>query len=154
MIGKGLSLLCVVNDAADTRNLEDIVKTLRWTATFASNGLDGYAFAMTKRFDVILTDQDIDDLTGLGLFKCIRTGNGPNAATPFLLNSRRFTPEIIQAANEMKVEALVEIPLLRSHLKDLLPKLVRGAQAANFGTEPSEQCGLIQSVPVFQKFFG
>lgn len=153
MDGKGLNLLCIVGDSADMRNLSEIVNALGWTATFASNGLDGYAFAMTKRFDVILTDQDMDDLPGLGVFKCVRTGNGPNSATPFLLNSREFTSEIIQTANEMQVDALVEIPLLQSHLKDLLPTLARGGDAANRAVEPSE-CGLIQSVPVLQKFFG
>ena len=154
MDDKRLNLLCVADDPADIHSIQELINALRWTATFASNGLDGYAFAKTSRFDVIVTDQDMTDLPGLSLFKCIRTGNGPNAGTPFLLTGRSFTPEIVQSANEMQIEAVVEKPLLRSHLKDLLANLAKGEHAANDGSAPSGQCRILHSVPAFQKFFG
>lgn len=155
MDDKCLNLLCVEDDPADARLLKNIVDSLGWSATYATNGLDGYAFAQTKRFDVIVTNQTMPDLPGLGLFKCVRTGHGPNSATPFLLNSRSFTSEIIELVLKFKVEAVVEKPLLKSHLKDQLLRLSRGQSAANDVTAPTFGVGDIRkSLPSLRKLSG
>ena len=152
----GLKILCVADDPVDVRTILEIVDDFGWSATLASNGLDGYAFAQTERYDVIVTDQNMEDLTGLGLFKCIRTGNGPNAKTPFLLNSWNFTPEVVREAEMMKVEALVAKPLLTQHIKEHLTHLVGHANVANDVTAPSEkrECMILKGVPILRKFFG
>lgn len=152
---EGLKVLCVANDPVDVRTLTEIVADLGWTATFASNGLDGYAFAQTERFNVIVSDQNMEDLTGLGLFKCVRTGNGPNAKTPFLLNSWNFTPEIVREAEEMQVEALVAKPLLTLHMRENLTHLAGLAPAANDASEPSKlhDCRILRRVPLFRRLF-
>ncbi|MEM7060362.1 MAG: response regulator [Pseudomonadota bacterium] len=151
----GLKLLCVEDDPVDVRTLLEIINEFGWTATFATNGLDGYAFAQTERFDVIVSDQNMEDLTGLGLFKCVRSGNGPNSQTPFVLNSWSFTPEIIRSAEEMQVDALVAKPLLKMHVKQHLNSLVGPAPAANQTSKPTGPCDcqILKRVPLIQKFF-
>ena len=132
-----MNILCVEDDKIDQRLLRDMIGSLNWSAIYASNGLDGYAYAQTQRFDVIIANQNMDDLTGLGLFKCLRTGNGPNAQTPFLLSSWEFTPDDMIAAKDQGVDALVAKPFVRSHFRDQVRHLCRQIKAANRTAEPS-----------------
>jgi len=151
----GLKVLCVEDNPVDARTLIEIIEDLGWSATHASNGLDAYAFAQTERYDIIVTDQNMEDLSGLGLFKCVRTGNGPNAKTPFLLNSASFTPEIIREAERMEVEAVIAKPLLKSLTMENLTHLVAQGPAANDIAEPSNQseCLIWKGMPFLKKFF-
>lgn len=149
-----VTLLCVENDDIDQRQLREMIGSLNWSAIYASNGLDGYAYAQTQRFDAIIANQKMPDLTGLGMFKCVRKGNGPNAQTPFLISSWEFTQDDLSAARDLGVEALAVKPFVRSHLRDQILHLCRGIKAANQPLEPSDATGchpLRRSIAVLRR---
>ena len=120
-------LLCVDDDPGDREALREYIDILGWNAVFAANGTDGYAHAQVKRYDLIVVDQNMPDLTGLGLVKCIRARSGPNAETPIFLNSRSLTPSITADAANLQVEAIEDKPLLLSRFKATSMRLLREA---------------------------
>lgn len=131
-----LHLLCIEDDDADLEALRGYTDILGWTAIFARNGIDGYALAKTRRFDVIVTDQNMPGLTGLGLIKVLREGHGPNAQTPVMLNSHSLTPPVLLDAERLNVETVVAKPLLLTDFKNGTQRLARGMHTKD---DPADQ---------------
>lgn len=125
------NLLCVEDDPADREALRDYVDILGWNASFSTSGIQGHARAMQTRFDVIVTDQNMPGLTGLGLVACLRHGKGPNARTPVLLNTQLLTPDVLERAQQLQIEAVVEKPLMLTSFKERIHRLLRRRSAAD-----------------------
>ena len=117
------NILCVEDDPADQEALRGYADILGWPMTFAMNCAEGYERANSRRYDVILTDQNMPDCSGLDLIRKIRSSDGPSKNTPVLLNSWGLSDSVRAIAQALAVNVVLPKPVLLSTFKTEIRKL-------------------------------
>lgn len=89
----------------------------------AANGREALEKLKTKSYDLILSDWNMDDVTGIDLLKAIRNGEG-RRDVPFILVTAEANPENMMAAKEAGADGYLvkpfEVELLRQTISHVL----------------------------------
>lgn len=89
----------------------------------ARDGQEGVEFAERRRFDLIMLDLNMPRLNGLEATRVIRTGTGPNRATPIIAITANVLPEVRDQLIAEGVTKVMPKPITRR----LLDQAVRDA---------------------------
>ena len=77
-------VLLAEDHAANQRIVRLILEPVGFQVTVVENGLEAVAEAALRPYDVILMDMQMPVMGGIEATSLIKSGNGPNAATPIL----------------------------------------------------------------------
>jgi CheY-like chemotaxis protein len=77
-------VLLVEDHVANQRIVRPILEPIGFQVTVVANGLEAVAEAAQRPYDVILMDMQMPVMGGIEATSLIKSGNGPNAATPIL----------------------------------------------------------------------
>ena len=123
--------LLVVDDETDMLDFLERVFRLRYRVKRASSGMEALACLEHERFDVLVTDHKMPEITGVELLEKIR-GRYPRMAR-VLLSGFADLPEIQRAVERCGVQSFVTKPVDSDRLFEALSE----AAAQLKGTRPS-----------------
>ena len=77
----------IIDDETDILSVMDVVlnNNFECSVTKASNGLEALDKLFNEKFDCILTDYMMPQMTGLGLVSAMRKSECPNKETPIII---------------------------------------------------------------------
>lgn len=123
LAGTALKILAVDDEPSIATYLSFIFKRPRYELTSARNGNDALArvSAATVPYDVIITDNDMPHLSGLGLVRALRERS---FGGKIIVLSGDLTAEAREAYSRMKVDAILDKPFDNLELRNRLDLLV------------------------------
>jgi CheY-like chemotaxis protein len=125
--------ILVVDDDVDIRNLviEALVRA-GYEVDDAENGARAWKALHLKRYDLLLTDHNMPEMTGLQL---IYRARASGFALPVILASGSLPPDLIARDPQLRLNAILHKPFTLDQLirtvKEILP-----APASDFDSEP------------------
>jgi CheY-like chemotaxis protein len=111
----------VVDDVATNRLLLTALLTrLGHAASLAEDGIKAVEAAALTPFDLILMDLHMPAMDGFMAAQAIRSGGGPNAATPVVALSADVLPETARACREAGMDGSLTKPIDPRRLQEVL----------------------------------
>ncbi len=117
--------ILAVDDSASMRQMVSFtLKNAGYDVVEAVDGQDALEKARSRRFDLVLTDQNMPRLDGIGLTKQLRTD--PNfKATPILILTTESSDEMKQAGRAAGATGWLVKPFDPTKLIEVVRKVVR-----------------------------
>ena len=117
--------ILAVDDSASMRQMVSFtLKNAGYDVVEAVDGQDAFDKARTRNFDLVLTDQNMPRLDGIGLTKQLRAH--PNfKATPILILTTESSDEMKQAGRSAGATGWLVKPFDPSKLIEVIRKVVR-----------------------------
>lgn len=117
--------ILAVDDSASMRQMVSFtLKNAGYNVVEAIDGEDAFDKARTREFDLVLTDQNMPRLDGIGLTKRLRLH--PNfKATPILILTTESSDQMKQAGRAAGATGWLVKPFDPSKLIDVIRKVVR-----------------------------
>ncbi|QDV78896.1 response regulator [Botrimarina mediterranea] len=118
------SVLVAEDNAALRRVIGFALKGCGFQTTAAADGAEAWEIARAQTFDLIVSDQQMPNMTGLELIEQLRT-SATNAKTPvILLTAKGLELEIESLRERYGVSAMLHKPFSPSQLGSLAEELV------------------------------
>ena len=124
--GRHLAILVVDDDPEFMRACVRVLKLWNYSVTSATSGQEALRLAGENAFDVILTDINLPDSTGLDVLRAVR---GRDKDVPVILMTGGPELETARLAVEWGALSYLIKPLALPQLKEVLDRAVRGYQA-------------------------
>ena len=117
--------ILAVDDSASMRQMVSFtLKNAGYDVVEAVDGQDAFDKARTRNFDLVLTDQNMPRLDGIGLTKQLRAH--PNfKATPILILTTESSDEMKQAGRSAGATGWLVKPFDPSKLVEVIGKVIR-----------------------------
>ena len=117
--------ILAVDDSASMRQMVSFtLKNAGFDVTEAVDGQDAFEKASRRRFDLVLTDQNMPKLDGIGLTRKLReTDNFKN--TPILILTTESSDEMKQAGKSAGATGWLVKPFNPAKLIEVIHKVVR-----------------------------
>lgn len=116
-----LKILAVDDEPAIVACLSFLFRGPRYELTSARNGREALAQLANGPFDVVITDNQMPQLSGVELVRALRERQ---FGGKIIVLSGRLTPENFNAFAEMKVDAILDKPFDNYELQSRLDLLV------------------------------
>jgi len=124
MIPLAKTVLVAEDNAALRRVIAFALKGCGFEATTAADGADAWEIAKDQPFDLIVSDQQMPNMTGLELIEKLRS-SATNAKTPvILLTAKGLELEAQTLRERYGVSAMLHKPFSPSQLGSLAEELV------------------------------
>ncbi len=128
-IFSNLSVLLVEDDAFAVKIAQTVLRQLH--IPYVSTARDGAEAldilnANMQRFDLIVSDWNMPEMTGLQLLKAVRR---KWATMPFIMLTGKASPEFVVQARENGVDAYVVKPFSPSQLSQKIQSVLQAKQA-------------------------
>lgn len=117
-----MAKILIVDDSATVRQI--IMRGIRRAGILvdsfaeADNGLQGLETLATVRVDLILTDINMPNMSGLDFVKTVREEHGND--TPILMITSEGSDEIVSEANERGANGCLKKPFLTEEIQEVL----------------------------------
>jgi CheY-like chemotaxis protein len=108
---RDLKILYVEDDAASRLLFKEIGSILGWHVTTANDGALGLALAAMVKYDLIVTDQRMPNMTGLEMVEEIRRSETINRVTPVMVCSSCEIAELQENPVFAHVDGYLQKPL-------------------------------------------
>jgi PAS domain S-box-containing protein len=118
--GRSLRVLAVDDVATNRLLLTALLRERGHQAVTAEDGVKAVEVAGRERFDLILMDLHMPGLDGYMAARAIRSGGGPNAATPIVALSADVLPATVAACREVGMVGHLAKPVDPRQLTELL----------------------------------
>jgi two-component system, chemotaxis family, chemotaxis protein CheY len=118
MIGRGRNVL-LVDSAEVMRNLIAGMLRVQGFEKIAMCGAipDAIHHARSTNFDLVIIDWTVDDLPGVDFARDIRAGTYATPAnTPIIMMIAKAEPQLVMAARDLSIDALLAKPLTKIEL--------------------------------------
>ena len=117
--------ILAVDDSASMRQMVSFtLKNAGYDVVEAVDGQDAFEKARSRNFDLVLTDQNMPRLDGIGLTKQLR-GHPNFKATPILILTTESSDEMKQAGRAAGATVWLVKPFDPSKLIEVIRKVVR-----------------------------
>ena len=117
--------ILAVDDSASMRQMVSFtLRNAGFDVVEAVDGQDAFEKARTRNFDLVLTDQNMPRLDGIGLTKQLR-GHPNFKATPILILTTESSDEMKQAGRSAGATGWLVKPFDPSKLIEVIRKVVR-----------------------------
>ena len=117
--------ILAVDDSASMRQMVSFtLKNAGYDVVEAVDGQDAFEKARSRNFDLVLTDQNMPRLDGIGLTKQLR-GHPNFKATPILILTTESSDEMKQAGRAAGATGWLVKPFDPSKLIEVIRKVVR-----------------------------
>ena len=117
--------ILAVDDSASMRQMVAFtLKNAGYEVTDAVDGQDGLEKASTRDFDLVLTDQNMPRLDGIGLTKKLR-GQPKFKNTPILILTTESSDQMKQAGRAAGATGWIVKPFDPAKLIEVIKKVVR-----------------------------
>ena len=127
--------ILVVDDEPDTVGLLELtLRTAGYEIQSARSGQEGLRLALEERFDLLLLDVMMPDLTGFDLMRSLQELHGASEKTPVVILTARDRPEDREIGQRLGAVGYLLKPATRGQLVDAIRKALdsspgRGASA-------------------------
>lgn len=108
---EALRILCVDDDPATCQLFGEYGGILDWVVYQTYNVASALDVTSTRPFNAIVVDQSIGQETGIDLIREIKSADGPNKNTPFLMCTIYGMEDLGDALNRLNVEAYLQKPV-------------------------------------------
>ena len=117
--------ILAVDDSASMRQMVSFtLKNAGYDVTDAVDGIDAFNKAMHRRFDLVLTDQNMPNLDGLGLTRKLR--ENPNfKVTPIVILTTESTDEMKQLGRDAGATGWLVKPFDPATLLEVIGLVIR-----------------------------
>ena len=117
--------ILAVDDSASMRQMVSFtLKSAGYDVVDAVDGVDAFDKALQRRFDLVLTDQNMPRLDGIGLTKKLR--DHPSfAATPILILTTESSDQMKQAGRAAGATGWLVKPFDPAKLIEVIGKVIR-----------------------------
>jgi two-component system chemotaxis response regulator CheY len=117
--------ILAVDDSASMRQMVSFtLKSAGFDVVDAVDGIDAWEKASRRSFDLVLTDQNMPNLDGIGLTKRLRTS--PNfKATPILILTTESSEQMKQAGKAAGATGWLVKPFDPAKLIEVIGKVIR-----------------------------
>ncbi len=122
------NILAIDDSVAMREILAATLKAAGYQVTLAADGEAGLKAALASVFDLVLTDQHMPGMTGLGLIAALR-GNPAYEATPILVLTTESGDSFKAAARAAGATGWIEKPLDPDTLTELVAALAAPSHA-------------------------
>ena len=117
--------ILAVDDSASMRQMVSFtLKNAGYEVVEAVDGLDAFDKARTRAFDLVLTDQNMPRLDGIGLTRKLR-GHERFKVTPILILTTESSDEMKQAGRAAGATGWLVKPFDPTKLIEVIKKVVR-----------------------------
>ena len=117
--------ILAVDDSASMRQMVSFtLKSAGYDVVDAVDGQDAYDKANKRRFDLVLTDQNMPRLDGIGLTRKLR-GHPGFAATPILILTTESSDQMKQAGRAAGATGWLVKPFDPAKLIEVIAKVIR-----------------------------
>lgn len=117
--------ILAVDDSASMRQMVSFtLKSAGYHVTEAVDGMDAWDKAAKRPFDLVLTDQNMPQLDGIGLTKKLR-GHPSFKATPILILTTESSDEMKQAGRAAGATGWLVKPFDPAKLIEVIRKVIR-----------------------------
>ncbi|CAN5379526.1 response regulator [soil metagenome] len=117
--------ILAVDDSASMRQMVSYVLTnAGYDVVDAVDGVDAFEKASKRSFDLVLTDQNMPRLDGIGLTKKLRSAPG-FASTPILILTTESSDQMKQAGREAGATGWLVKPFDPARLISVIKRVVR-----------------------------
>lgn len=93
----------------------------------ARDGVEGVERAAQRRYDAILLDLNMPRMNGIETTRALRSGSGPNRATPIIAITANVLPEVRTQLAAEGVSRVIAKPITRRGLDQVLAEVLTGA---------------------------
>lgn len=122
-----LPVLVVDDYATMVRIMRKLLKQIGYeNVDEASSGAAALGMIQQKRYGLIISDWNMEPMTGMALLKAVR-GSADLASTPFILVTAESKPDNIVAAREAKVNGYLIKPFSAPVLKEKIDMALTGS---------------------------
>ncbi len=117
--------ILAVDDSASMRQMVSFtLKSAGYDVVDAVDGIDAFDKAVQRRFDLVLTDQNMPRLDGIGLTKKLR-GHPSFASTPILILTTESSDQMKQAGRAAGATGWLVKPFDPAKLIEVIGKVIR-----------------------------
>ncbi len=117
--------ILAVDDSASMRQMVSFtLKSAGYQVTEAVDGLDAWDKAANRHFDLVLTDQNMPQLDGIGLTKKLR-GHPQFQNTPILILTTESSDQMKQAGRAAGATGWLVKPFDPARLIEVIRKVIR-----------------------------
>ena len=117
--------ILAVDDSASMRQMVSFtLKSAGYQVTEAVDGLDAWDKAVNRHFDLVLTDQNMPQLDGIGLTKKLR-GHPQFQNTPILILTTESSDQMKQAGRAAGATGWLVKPFDPARLIEVIRKVIR-----------------------------
>ncbi|MBN8494584.1 MAG: response regulator [Burkholderiales bacterium] len=117
--------ILAVDDSPSMRQMVSFtLRSAGFDVVEAVDGVDAFDKALRRRFDLVLTDQNMPRLDGIGLTKQLR-GNPNFKSTPILILTTESSDEMKQAGRAAGATGWLVKPFDPAKLIEVIGKVVR-----------------------------
>jgi two-component system, chemotaxis family, chemotaxis protein CheY len=119
-----MKTILAVDDSASMRQMVSFtLRNAGYDVTEAVDGMDAWQKATQRRFDLVLTDQNMPQLDGIGLTKKLREHDGYRA-TPILILTTESSDQMKQAGRAAGATGWMVKPFNPTKLVEVLHKVL------------------------------
>lgn len=116
-------LLIIDDDSSSRMFMTDVFESMGCAVSVASNGLDGLRYALTERYDVIITDMVMPGTGGAEIIAELRKSG---MDTPIIAITGYSDGEArLSHAKEYKVDGVVYKPFIARELCDAIEQAIK-----------------------------
>lgn len=123
-------LLIADDHLINRRALRLLLGPLEPRITEAENGEQALAALAAERFDAVLLDLNMPDLSGLEVARRLRARPGPNLRTPVLAVTADTEPEVVRACLDSGMTGFVAKPIEAAELLNAVMSALAGSDAS------------------------
>jgi two-component system chemotaxis response regulator CheY len=117
--------ILAVDDSASMRQMVCFaLRSAGYDVVDAVDGMDAWHKSTQRHFDLVLTDQNMPNLDGIGLTKKLR-GHGPYKATPILILTTESSDQMKQAGRAAGATGWLVKPFDPVKLIEVVRKVIR-----------------------------
>lgn len=117
-VDKNMNVLIVDDYKTMLRIIKNLLKQLGFNnVDEATDGEAALAKVDGKTYGLIISDWNMEPMTGLELLKAVRSGSGPNKDVPFIMITAESKTENVIAAKEAGVNNYIVKPFNAQTLK-------------------------------------
>ena len=118
--------ILVIDDEPDTVGLLELtLHTAGYEVHGARSGVDGLRLALENRYDLILLDLMMPDLSGFDLMRSLQEKGGKSAKAPIIILTARGQPEDRDAGERLGAVGYLVKPATRGQLLDAVRRVLR-----------------------------
>lgn len=118
-------ILHVDDSALICKITKSSLTTLGYDVDEANSGREALKKLFYTHYDLLISDFDMPEMTGLELLQELRSSSSPNAHIPVVMITGGLPPEKEQIARQLRLDAVLKKPYNRTELSDLIAKLLR-----------------------------
>ena len=125
--------ILLVDDTATIRNLvAAMLKRMGYEVQSAKDGTEAWALLQERTFDLLLTDWNMPQMSGLELVQQVRSTSELDALPIIMLTTRGNKDDIVDAL-KAGVDNYATKPVTPDELRDKIDKVLKKKRAANEG---------------------